>query len=254
MTKIYSYLLILMMPLMAAFCIPSKKQKIFLMGDSTMCNYELARAPVTGWGMPFTHFFDSSITVENHARGGRSTRTFISEKRWAAVEEKLNQGDYVLIQFGHNDEAKEEKYKDRYTPVPDYILNLEAFIKGSRAKGAKPVLITPVTRMRFDKEGNIQETHKEYSAAVIETGRMHNVPVIDLDKKSRDLLQSLGPEQSQLLFMQLAQGEHPNYPEGQKDNTHFNEYGARLIAQLVLQGIKELDLDIATKVVRPNKK
>lgn len=224
--------------LLMAFTLPStKKTKIYLLGDSTMCWYEPERAPVTGWGMPFVHFFDSSVLVDNRARGGRSTRTFISEGRWQSVADSLQEGDYVLVQFGHNDEAKEERYKDRYTPVADYKINLRRFIHETRAKKAIPVLITPVTRMRF-KDGIQQETHTEYTAAVFEVGKALDVPVIDLDKKSRELLQQLGPERSKLLFMQLAPGEHPAYPEGQKDNTHFNEYGARRMAELVLAEIR----------------
>ncbi|MEO6540700.1 MAG: hypothetical protein ABIN74_06915, partial [Ferruginibacter sp.] len=123
-----------------------KKIKIWMIGDSTMCPYESNRAPLTGWGMPFAKFFDSTVKVENKARGGRSTRTFLSENLWQPIFDSLQEGDYVLIQFGHNDEAKEEKYKERYTSVPDYKTNLIKFITGSRAKKAIPVLITPVTR------------------------------------------------------------------------------------------------------------
>lgn len=228
-----------------------KKIRVWMIGDSTMCIYEPSRAPLTGWGMPFVYFFDSTVKIENKARGGRSTRTFISENRWQPIADSLEEGDYVLIQFGHNDEAKEEKYKDRYTPVPDYKTNLIKFITESRNKKANPVLITPVTRMRFDKEGNIEETHREYSAAVWEIGKQYKTPVIDLDAKSRELLQKLGPVNSKLLFMQLDSLEHPNYPDGQKDNTHFNDYGARLIAQLVLNEIKNLKLELAERIVQP---
>ena len=227
-----------------------KPVKVWLIGDSTMCMYPADRAPLAGWGMPFTIFFDSSVTIENRARGGRSTRTFISEQRWKEVEAGLKPGDYVLIQFGHNDEAKEERYKDRYTPVPDYKTNLALFIRETRNKNAIPVLITPVSRLRFNKEGKMQETHTEYSAAVWEVGQELKIPVIDLDRKSRELFDQYGPEPSKLLFMQLAPGEHPNYPEGQKDNTHFNEYGARKIAQLVLEEIRELDLELKDRIIK----
>ena len=225
-----------------------------MIGDSTMCIYGADRSPLTGWGMPFADFFDSSVTINNHARGGRSTRTFLSENRWQPIFDSLQEGDYVLIQFGHNDEAKEEKYKDRYTPVPDYKINLIRFITESRTKKAIPVLITPVTRMKFDKEGKVQETHKEYTAAVWETGKAYNAPVIDLDAKSRELLQQFGPEHAKMLFMQLDSLEHPNYPAGQKDNTHFNEFGARKIAELVLAEIRALNLELATRIVKPIKK
>lgn len=238
--------------MITAFSFPPKKKiKIWMIGDSTMCLYESNRAPLTGWGMPFANFFDSTVTIENKARGGRSTRTFISENRWQPVADSLSEGDYVLIQFGHNDEAKEEKYKDRYTPVPDYKTNLIKFITESREKKSIPVLITPVTRMRFDAAGKIQETHVEYSAAVWEVGKAYDVPVIDLDTKSRNLLQKFGPEYSKMFFMQLDSLEHPNYPDGQKDNTHFNEFGARRMAELVLAEIRNLKLELAERIVVP---
>ena len=230
-------------------CPPKKKIKVWMIGDSTMCVYESSRAPLTGWGMPFVNYFDSTVEIDNRARGGRSTRTFISEGRWKPIADSLREGDYVLIQFGHNDEAKEEKYKDRYTPVPDYKTNLIKFITESRSKNAIPILITPVTRMRFDKEGKMQETHTEYTAAVWEIGKQYNALVIDLDAKSRELLQQLGPKTAKLLFMQLDSLENPRYPSGQKDNTHFNEYGARRIAQLVLKELIDQKIELAERIV-----
>lgn len=239
---------------LTAFAAPAKKKiNVWLIGDSTMCLYASNRAPLTGWGMPFVHFFDSTIAINNKARGGRSTRTFISENLWQPIADSLQEGDYVLIQFGHNDEAKDEKYKDRYTPVADYKTNLIKFLTESRAKKAIPVLITPVTRMNFDENGKIRETHKEYSAAVWKIGKGYNVPVIDLDAKSRVLLQQFGTVHSKLLFMQLDSLEHPNYPNGQNDNTHFNEYGARRMAELVLAEIKNLKLELAERIVRRQK-
>lgn len=238
--------------LILAFVLPPKKKvKVYLIGDSTMCHYEMNRAPLTGWGMPFAYFFDSTVAVDNRAKGGRSTRTFISENRWQPVADSLHEGDYVLIQFGHNDEAKEPQYKERYTPVPDYKNNLIKFINETRAKNANPVLITPVSRMRFNKEGIAEETHKEYTAAVWEVGNAYNVPVIDLDKKSRELLQQLGPATSKLLFMQLDSLQHPNYPNGQKDNTHFTEFGARRMAEIVLAEVRNLKLELAERIVVP---
>jgi lysophospholipase L1-like esterase len=240
--------------LLVAFAFPPRKKiKVYLIGDSTMCLYEPGRAPLTGWGMPFANFFDSSVVIDNRAKGGRSTRTFITENRWAPIADSLEEGDYVFIQFGHNDEAKEEKYKDRYTPIPDYKANLAKFIEETRKRHAIPVLITPVSRMRFSKEGKAEPTHVEYSAAVMEVAQQYHAPLIDLDAKSRALLQQYGPQYAKELFMQLQPGEHPNYPEGQKDNTHFNDYGARKMAELVLSGIRELHLDLEQRIVRPHK-
>lgn len=159
-------LLVGLLFLLASFNLPKKQIRVWLIGDSTVCDQPRDRSPVTGWGTPFKDFFDSTVFVSNAARGGRSTRTFISGGRWKNVVDSLQEGDYVLIQFGHNDEAKEPPYRDRYTPVPDYKANLVKFITEARSKKATPVLITPVTRLVFDSAGNIKETHKEYSAAV----------------------------------------------------------------------------------------
>jgi lysophospholipase L1-like esterase len=244
-------MLIFLAALLAFTLPPKKKIKVYMIGDSTMCEYEAKRQPLTGWGMPFKYFFDSTVQIDNRARGGRSTRTFLNERRWQPIADSLQEGDYVLMQFGHNDEAKEEKYKDRFTPVPDYKTNLIKFINEARAKKAIPVIITPVSRMRFDKEGKQEETHTEYTAACYEVAKEFKVPLVDLDKMSRELYNRLGPTGTKLLFMQLELGENPSYPEGQKDNTHFNEYGARRIAELVLQGLQENHIDLAERIVKP---
>lgn len=247
--------LLLCLLLLTGFISQEKKYiKVYLIGDSTMCPYEPKQFPIHGWGMPFANFFDHSVTIDNRARGGRSTRTFIGEGRWQLIADSLKEGDYVFIQFGHNDEAKEEKYKERYTSVPDYTTNLIKFVSESRAKKAIPVIVTPVTRMSFDAAGKIKETHVEYTTACYKVASEYKVPLIDLDKKSRDLLQKYGSDNARLLFMQLEPDEHPNYPAGLKDNTHFNEYGARRIAELVLQGLRELNLDLVKRIVIPPSK
>jgi lysophospholipase L1-like esterase len=229
-----------------------EKVTVYLIGDSTIAN-KLTRAyPETGWGMPFTHFFDSTVVVDNRAKNGRSTRTFISENLWQGVADRLKAGDYVFIQFGHNDESKEKV--DRYTSPEDYKKNLIRFITETKAKNGYPVLLTPVSRRKFDAKGIAIETHSEYTPLVIEVAKAQNVPLIDLDRKSRELYQEFGEEDSKLLFLQLAPGEHPNYPEGTTDNTHFSELGARKIAQIVLCEIVGLKLDLANRIVKPVKK
>jgi len=232
-----------------AFTVPSHKIKIYLIGDSTVCDQPIDRYPVTGWGTPFANYFDGSVKVDNRAKGGRSTRTFLQENRWQPIVDSLMPGDYVIMQFGHNDEAKEPQYAARYTPVPDYKKNLTKFITETRAKKAFPILVTPVSRRRFDKDGKALETHKEYTAAVFEVGAQEKVPVIDLDKMSRDLYQQFGANDSRLLFMELDSAEHPIYPMGRHDDTHFNDYGARMIAELVLNDIKTKDLPLAAHIV-----
>ena len=228
--------------------LPSRKVKIYLIGDSTISIKETKAYPETGWGMPFVYFFDSTVTVDNRAKNGRSTKTFISENRWTPVADSLHEGDYVFIQFGHNDEAKEKT--DRYTPPEEYKANLVKFIKETRNKKAIPILITPVSRRNFDSVGIIKETHLIYSALVKEVGLSTNTAVIDLDAKSRKLYQEFGKENSKLLFNWLELGEHPNYPQGKQDNTHFNELGARKVAELVLIGIKELHLELENRLIK----
>jgi lysophospholipase L1-like esterase len=226
-----------------------KKISIFMAGDSTMSIKETKAYPETGWGMPFSYFFDSTVSIVNKARNGRSTRTFISEGLWQSIISNVKEGDYVLIQFGHNDESKEKT--DRYTTPDEYKANLTKFITETRDKKGIPVLFTPVSRRKFDKENNAVPTHEIYSALVREVAGTTGVLFIDLDEKSRQLYQSMGPENSRLLFLQLKPGEHPNYPAGKEDNTHFNELGARLIAQLVLSELRKLNIELTDRVVKP---
>jgi len=231
-----------------AFALPAKKKiKIFLAGDSTISIKETKAYPETGWGMPFVHFWDSTVWVVNRAKNGRSTKTFLSEGLWKTIYDEAAEGDYVIIQFGHNDESVEKK--ERYSTPDTFKMNLTRFIRETREKKATPILFTPVSRRKFDKNDIAIETHKEYSALVREVAKEQNVLFIDLDEKSRALYQQFGPDHSKLLFLQLQPGEHPNYPEGKNDNTHFNELGARLIAQLVLKEIKDLNCGLTERII-----
>jgi len=228
-----------------------KPVKVYLIGDSTIAIKDPKAYPETGWGMPFTYFFDSSVTVDNRAKNGRSTKTFLTENLWQPVAQNLKEGDYVLIQFGHNDEVKTKK---SYATEEEFQANLKRYVLESRLKKAIPVLITPVARRQFDESGIIVGTHEVYSNLVRQVAQEQKVPLIDLDKKSQALLQQFGLENSKLLFLQLAPGEHPNYPDGKDDNTHFNELGARKMAQLVLTEIKALNLELASRIVQPKPK
>jgi lysophospholipase L1-like esterase len=230
--------------------VPITKITVYLIGDSTMSEKEVKAYPESGWGMPFKYFFDSTVVVDNRAKNGRSTRTFISENRWQPIVDKLKEGDYVFIQFGHNDESKEKT--ERYTTPEEYKANIVRFIEETQAKKAVPVLLTPVSRRRF-KDGVAQETHPVYSDVVRLTAKEKNIAFIDLDKKSIELFQKFGEEKSKLLFLQLGSGEHPNYPEGKNDNTHFNELGAREIAQLVLSEMKKINLELTNRIRKPSK-
>jgi lysophospholipase L1-like esterase len=247
--KMFRFLTVISAFLLLSFvCLDGKKTTIYLVGDSTIANKEIEAYPETGWGMPFTYFFDSTITVQNHAKNGRSTRTFFEEGLWKPIVENLKEGDYVFVQFGHNDEVPTKK---SYTTEEQFMTNLVRYISESRNKKAVPILITPVARRKFDSTGHIVGTHDAYSELVRQVAKQYNTPLIDLDKKSQALLQEFGVETSSLLFNHLKPGEHPNYPDGKIDDTHFSELGARKMAQLVLAEIRKLQLPLANHIYQP---
>jgi lysophospholipase L1-like esterase len=241
-------LLVISVICLLAFAHPPKKIKVWLIGDSTMSIKNTRAYPETGWGMPFVYFFDSTVTIDNRAKNGRSTKSFIAENLWQPVLDNLQEGDYVFIQFGHNDAGKDRG--ERYAPPDLYKSLLEKYISETRSKKAIPILLTPVSRRRFDSAGTAMETHVEYAPIVRTVAKETNVLFIDLDEKSKAMYQQFGKENSKLLFLQLKPGEHPNYPAGKDDNTHFNELGARLVAQLVLQEVRNLKIELADRIVK----
>ncbi|MBT2758995.1 rhamnogalacturonan acetylesterase [Mesobacillus foraminis] len=214
---------------------------VYLAGDSTVSSYDQPLAPRMGWGQVLDRYFDDKIVVKNEASSGRSSKSFIDEGRLDAILDEIEKGDYLFIQFGHNDQKIEDP--SRYTePYSTYKSYLKQYIDGARAKNALPVLVTPVERRRFTAEGLARDSHGEYPAAMKELAKEENVPVIDLTAKSKSLFQELGPEATKEVFLWLEPGEHMNYPEGVQDNTHFQEAGAEKIAVLVAEGLKELKL------------
>ncbi len=222
-----------------AFLQSGNKIKIFLVGDSTMADKPLADNPERGWGQMLPSFFDANVVVENHARNGRSSKSFIDEGRWKTVFDNLHKGDYVFIQFAHNDEKKYDSL--RYTePHTSFKNNLIKFVDEAREKGAVPILITPVNRRKFDTNDSLVDTHGEYTDVVRETAEEKNVPLIDLYKMSKSLFNSLGSEGTKNIFEYNLKKE----TTGKIDNTHFNQIGAAEIAGLVVKGIKILGLPL----------
>lgn len=228
----------------------SEPLTVHLIGDSTMADKAANERPETGWGTPFADRFDDSVTVENHARNGRSTRTFLEEGRWQPVVRTVAEDHYVFVQFGHNDEVPS---KEQYTPKEEFEANLETFVEETRERGAEAVLLTSVARRHFDEEGSPKDTHRVYSELTRSVARAHDVPLIDADERSRAFLRELGPAESKSLYNHLSPGDHPNYPDGAADDTHFSEYGARRMAELVLEGIEELNLGLAAHIVRDDR-
>ena len=228
--------------LLSIFAVTASAQKtpvtIFMAGDSTMAIKQPDKRPETGWGEMLGQYFkDGTVKIDNRAMNGRSTKTFISEGRWQSIVDALQKGDYVLIQFGHNDESKEKG--ERYTPPADYRNNLIRFITDVKAKGGNPVLLTPVMRRKFDSTGNFVDTHGEYPDIVRTVAKEQKVPLIDMHRDSEVVIKSYGIEGSRKLFLQLKPGENSNYPNGIEDNTHFNPLGADEMAKLAVKGIKD---------------
>ncbi|MBS1511836.1 MAG: right-handed parallel beta-helix repeat-containing protein [Bacteroidetes bacterium] len=227
-----------------AFFTPDKKPVIFLIGDSTMANKPLEENPERGWGQLFPNYFTNEVEIQNHAVNGRSTKSFIHEHRWDTVMSRMKPGDFVLIQFGHNDEKSEDS--TRSAPAHTlYKENLIRFINDTRSKGATPILITPVMRRNFDANGKFEDTHGDYPAVVKEVGQLMKVDVIDLHQSSEELIVKEGVENSKRFFLHIPAGHFDAVKKDRVDNTHFSEYGAQSMASLVCQSIKDQNLPLA---------
>ena len=210
---------------------------VYIAGDSTAANKTADKRPETGWGEMLQQYFDpAKVAVVNEAKNGRSTKSFIDEKLWQSIVDRLKKGDWVFVEFGHNDEKKDKPAI--YASPEDYKANLVKFIGETRAKGATPVLLTPVSRRKFDN-GVLVKTHGEYPDAAKTVGGEQGVAVIDMESRSAAILTRYGNEGSRKLFLQLKPGENPNYPNGVDDNTHFNPKGAGEMASLAVEGIRE---------------
>lgn len=238
-----------------------KVTTIFVIGDSTAAKKDLSKgSPERGWGMALQCYFDEAfIKVDNHAVNGRSSKSFIDEGRWQKVLDKIKPGDYVIIQFGHNDEKPQA---NRHTePGSTFDANLSKFVNETRAKGGIPILMNPVVRRNFAKKevkndddealrnttfkdgANIQEgdvlkdTHGLYAVAPKNVADSLHVLFVDATKITHDLEQSLGVEGSKKLHMWYKPGEHPAIPDGKQDNTHYNIYGAHHVAKLLADAL-----------------
>jgi lysophospholipase L1-like esterase len=242
-------LILLICLLCLSFTTPPSKKKItlYLAGDSTMQVYKEEETPMRGWGQYFSEHFTEKVAVVNQAIGGRSTKTFLSEGRWQGILDQLQKGDWVFIQFGHNDGSNKP---ERYTSPEDYRKNLIRFVEEARAKKAHPVLLTSICMRRFDEAGNVVNGIGPYPDITRELAQELQVPLIDLHQKTSQYVASLGEEASKSAYMNLQPGEHPKYPDGLQDNTHLREPGARKVAQLAAEGIRELALKPLIKYLR----
>lgn len=245
--------------LMGVIFMSAKKDKtitIFMVGDSTMANKDISNdKQERGWGMMLRNCFSDDIIVDNHAVNGRSSKSFIDEGRWQKVLDKIKPGDYVFIQFGHNDEKPDSA---RHTePGSTFDDNLRRFVREAKAKGANPVLFNSVVRRSFAKsktavtdddlrsnsskdlvEGEtLIDTHGEYLLSPRRVAEEMGVPFVDANRITHDLEQQLGREGSKKLHMIFEPGETPSLPEGRQDNTHYNINGAITVANLLADAV-----------------
>ncbi|MBB3187958.1 rhamnogalacturonan acetylesterase [Microbacter margulisiae] len=250
MKKIASYLIFICFA--GLFIAATQKPvRILLAGDSTLADKPIPDNPERGWGMVLPSYFNSNVVIRNYARNGRSTRSFIDEGRWANLVAHIQKGDYVIIQFGHNDEKINTP---RYASPATYAANLSRFVIDVRAKGGIPILCTPVMRRRFDAQGHFVDTHGAYPDSARAVARRMHVPLFDLSKQTEDLLISLGVESSRKLFLHIAPGQYKSLPNGRNDDTHSSELGAMQNARFVVDDIRSWHLEPLVRNLRPENK
>ncbi len=221
-----------------------------LMGDSTMADKDLSyENPERGWGQRLKSHVDTNVIVANYAQNGRSTKSVQTLGIWDRVKKDLKAGEYLFIQFGHND-SKESDTTRYAAPFGAYQDNIRLFVDHALSVGAKPVLFTPVSRRWFDDEGKLKENcHGDYPAAVMQIAEEYGLPLIDANRITQVWLKSLGDEPSRRYYMWVEKGTNPKHPDGKIDNTHTNVAGARQIVNLLLPEIVKVIPELAEHVV-----
>lgn len=212
---------------------------IYWAGDSTVAPNSIATWPQTGIGQEFERFLrPCEVRVENHAVNGRSTKSFMDEGRLDVIADRISAGDFLFIQFGHNDEKAEDpaRYADPEVGFPE---NLARFVNAAKNKGATPVIITPVTRFNRNGPGAIYK-HDRWAESAKRTGKRLGVAVIDLTAMSEQLVDAMGDKAATNLYMNLPAGVYPHFPQGQKDNTHLQPAGAVAFGALIAKALHQL--------------
>jgi lysophospholipase L1-like esterase/quercetin dioxygenase-like cupin family protein len=210
---------------------PAAPRQVFIVGDSTASAYGPERAPRQGWGEFLGGWLDAGFVVHNHARNGRSSRSFIEQGWLEPVERGLRRGDFLLIQFGHNDAKHEDPA--RFNAAAAFPRWLMRYVALARERGATPVLITPLARRKFAGTEPV-DTHGAYARVVRELAAREAVALVDLDAASRDWLRALGPEASKLYYMHVS-------AQAQADDTHLQFHGAAAVACLVAAGWQRVE-------------
>lgn len=214
-------------------CNQNESINIWMVGDSTMAAKKENRFPESGWGEGLKFFVTESATVHNHAASGRSTLSYINEGRWQVVLDSLQEGDFVIIQFGHNDEKPDPKLHTE--PYGSFKDNLKKFVTEARSKGAQPIICSSVVRRHFSEEGELEDTHGDYIPAAKEAAQETNTPYVDMEAITADLVKRMGPEYSKAIF---------NFHGKKEDSTHPNYRGAKVNAYLFTEDVCKQDLPL----------
>lgn len=218
---------------------------IFLAGNSTVTDQD--NEPWCGWGQMLPRFLNDDVAVANYAESGEAGNSFISAGRFDKILTKMKKGDYLFIEFGHNDQKQKGPDKGPYT---SYKKSLKILIDGTRAKGGIPILVTPMHRRSFDDKGQIINTLDDYPDAVRLLASEENVMLIDLHEMSRILYETWGPEESKKAFVHYPAGTYPGQDEALEDNTHFNSYGGYQICKCILRGLQVNNSPLKNFIVR----
>lgn len=223
---------------------PRSSFTIFTIGDSTMADKKAETAPETGWCQAFRDYTDTGILLKNCAVNGRSSKSFIDEKRWKAVADSLKEGDYVFIQFGHNDEKIQDS--TRYAePATAYRSNLARFVRETREHGATPILFTSIVRRKFEN-GLLADTHKDYPVVVRQLAAEMMVPLVDLELLTAGAVTALGEEDSKKIYLWTPPSG--KFPAGRKDDTHLSREGADLVARLAATQLVRMNNTLAGRI------
>lgn len=210
---------------------------VHLAGDSTMAIQRESQRPLTGWGEPLPSMLCDNVNLLNHAKNGRSSKSFIDEGLWDDLLSQVRPNDVVLIQFGHNDQ-KSDNPALYASPWLNYQQNLQQFVTHITAQRAVPVLLTSITRRSFNTHSELEQTLGEYPAVARLVAADTETKLIDLHAMTRDLVTQTGVNESKKFYLHLQAGLHPNYPQGIADNTHLSGTGANDIAKLVAIKLK----------------
>ncbi|MDR0937851.1 MAG: rhamnogalacturonan acetylesterase [Mediterranea sp.] len=219
---------------------------VFLCGNSTVVDQD--NEPWCSWGQIIPRFFNDSVCFANYAESGEAANTFIAAGRLKKILTQIKPGDYLFVEFGHNDQKQKGPGKGAFY---SFMTSLKTFVDEARLRGAHPVLVTPTQRRSFGPDGKIRDTHLDYPDAVRWLARKENVPLIDLHALTRTLYEALGEEASRRAFVHYPANTFPGQPNPLEDNTHFNPYGAYQIAKCVIEGMKQIALPI-TRYLRPD--